>query len=69
MILSLLSLYSLQRRRERYCLMYAWKIIEDFVPNLSKPIVCTNFERRGRYCVVSHVNIGISGILTYNSFR
>ena len=31
--LSLLRLYSLQRRRERYCIIYVWKIIEDFVPN------------------------------------
>ena len=26
-------------------------------------------ERRGRYCVVIHVNIGISGALAYNSYR
>ena len=32
--LSLLRLYSLQRRRERYCIIYVWKIIEDLVPNL-----------------------------------
>ena len=67
--LSLLRLYSLQRRRERYCIIYVWKIIEDLVPNFSKPIVCTHSERRGRYCVVSHVNIGRSGTLAYNSFR
>ena len=67
--LSLLRLYSLQRRRERYCIIYVWKIIEDLVPNFSKPIVCTQSERRGRYCVVSHVNIGRSGTLAYNSFR
>ena len=68
-ILSLLRLYSLQRRQERYCIIYVWKIIEDLVPNFSKPIVCTHSERRGRYCVVSHVNIGRSGTLSYNSFR
>ena len=67
--LSLLRLYSLQRRRERYCIIYVWKIIEDLVPNFSKPIVYTHSERRGRYCVVSHVNIGRSGTLAYNSFR
>ena len=43
--------------------------IEDLVPNVSKPIVCTHSERRGRYCVVSHVNIGRSGTPAYNSFR
>ena len=61
--LSLLRLYSLQRRRERNCIIYVWKIIEGLVPNFSKPIVCTHSERRGRYCVVSHVNIGRSGTL------
>ena len=54
---------------ERYCIIYVWKIIEGLVPNFSKPIVCTHSERRGRYCVVSHVNIGRSGTLAYNSFR
>ena len=48
--LSLLRLYSLQRRRERYCIIYAWKIIEEVVPNFSKPIVCTHSECRRRYC-------------------
>ena len=37
--LSLLRLYSLQRRRERYCIIYVWKIIEDLVPKFSKPIL------------------------------
>ena len=32
-------------------------------------IVCTHSECRRRYCVVSHVNIGRSGTLAYNSFR
>ena len=54
---SLLRLYSLQRRRECYCIIYVWKIIVDLVTNFSKPIVCTHSEHRGRYCVVSHVNI------------
>ena len=65
--LSLLRLYSLQRRRERYCIIYVWKIIKDLIPNFSKPIVCTHSERRGRYCVVSYVNIGRSGTFAYNS--
>ena len=29
-----LNLYSLQRRRERYIIMYTWKIIYDLVPNI-----------------------------------
>ena len=39
--LKALSLYSLKRRRERYCIIrvYTWKIIEGLVPNLdSEPI-------------------------------
>ena len=67
--LSPLRLYSLQRRSERYCIIYVRKIIEDLVPNFPKPIVCTHPDCRGRYCVVSHVNIDRSGTLAYNSFR
>ena len=44
-------------------------LFAGLVPNFSKPIVCTHSERRGRYCVVSHVNIGRSGTLAYNSVR
>ena len=35
-----------------------------------KPLVCTNSERRGRYCVVFHRKhwFGRSGTLAYNSF-
>ena len=28
------GLYSLQRKRERYCIIYNWKIIEGLAPNL-----------------------------------
>ena len=64
-----LKLYSLQRRRERYCIIYVWKIIEELVHNFSKPIVCSYSERRGRSCIISHVNLGRLGSLAYNSFR
>ena len=67
--LKLLNLYSVQRRRDRYQIIYLWKIIEELVPNLSTPITCTYSERRGRSCVVSHVNMGRLGTLSYNSFR
>ena len=63
-----LKLYSLQRRRERYCIIHVWTIIEGLVPNFSKPIVCSYSERRGRSCIVSHVNLGRLGSLAYNSF-
>ena len=64
-----LKFYSLQRRRERYCIIYVWKIIEGLVPNFSKPIVCSYSERRGRSCIISHVNLGRLGSLAYNSYR
>ena len=64
-----LGLYSLQRRRERYCIIYIWKIIESLATNFSNPITSTLFGRRGRSCVISHVNVGCVGTLAYNSFR
>ena len=64
-----LNLYSLQRRRERYRIIYVWKIIEGLVPNLSNPITCSLSDRRGRYCTASHVNRGHQGTLAHNSFR
>ena len=32
-------------------------------------IVCSYSERRGRSCIISHVNLGRLGSLAYNSFR
>ena len=34
----MLKLYSLQRRRDRYTIIYVWKILESIVPNLNIPI-------------------------------
>ena len=51
--LSILRLYSLQRRRERYIIIYVWKIIEGLVPNFG---INTSVNlRTGRFCVVPHV--------------
>ena len=45
-----LGLYSLQRRRERYTIMYIWKILEGVVPNVGMQV---NYHpRRGRLCFV-----------------
>ena len=41
-----LKLHSLQRRCERYCIIYVWNIIEGLVPNFSNPIVCSYSQRR-----------------------
>ena len=45
-------LYSLERRRERYRVIYLWKILEGIVPNLSTngEIHAINNERQGRKC-------------------
>ena len=67
--LQALRLYSLQRRRERYCIILIWKIIESKARNLSDPILCNFSDRRGRSCVISHVNTGRQGTLAYNSFH
>ena len=59
------KLYSLQRRRERYCIILIWKIIENKSQNLSDPILCNFSNRRGRSCVISHVDMGRLGTLAY----
>ena len=64
-----LRLYSLLRRREMYCIIYIWKIVEDLVPNFSSPITSTFSERRCRSCVIFHVNVCSVGTLAYNHFR
>jgi hypothetical protein len=58
--LQALSVYSLERRRERYLIMYVWRIMEAQVPNVCDPekggIHTKWHERRGRYCVVPTVS-------------
>ena len=61
--------YSVQRRFERYTIIYIWKILESMVPNLSQPIPYHFFDRRGRLCYSDHVSSGRIGTLSYNSFR
>ena len=58
-----LKLYSLQRSRERYGIIYVWKIVEGFVPNLSDAITCSFSDRRGRTCVVCYTGTGRFGQL------
>ena len=67
--LTVLKLYSLQRRRERYIIIYVWKILEGLVPNLFSPICTKTLDRRGRTCISSHISVGRLGTLEYNSFR
>ena len=44
--LKFLNLYSVQKNRDRYKIIYLWKIIETVVLNLTVPIVCTHSERK-----------------------
>ena len=52
--LSHLELYSLERRRERYIILYIWKIINGLVPNFKQEfaIKTTDSGRRGTICVI-----------------
>ena len=63
-----LKINSLQRRRERYIIIYVCKILENLVPNLVKPLPFYVSYRRGRLCSVSHVRLGHTGTLAYSSF-
>ena len=72
--LEYLKLYSLERRRERYTIIYTWKILENKVINLeNQPIMPkTNGEaRNGRTCKIpqirSHQGIALS--LQENTFK
>ena len=64
-----LKLYSLQRRRDRYIIIYMWKIVEKVVPNLNTPITWKLSERRGRLCDVLSVVPGAVGTKCYHSFK
>ena len=56
-----LSMYSLERRRERYTIIYIWRIMEGQVPNVSHSeqagIQYVWHPRRGRNCIVPTVNL------------
>ena len=67
--LTVSKLYSLQRRREIYIIIYVWNILEGLVPNLFPPICTKTSDRGGRACISSHINVGRLGALEYNSFR
>lgn len=58
--LSALSLCSLERRRERYIIMYVWRILEGLTPNFNRPdaggIKSLHNDRRGRTCNVPAVS-------------
>lgn len=62
-LLSTFRLYSLERRRERYMVIYIWKILEGLVPNYSNNkekggISGYKNDRLGRKCTVPIVKKG-----------
>ena len=67
--LTVLKFYSPQRRRERYIIIYVWKILECQVPNFSPAIRYRTSDRSGRACITSHVGVRRLRTLAYNSFR
>ena len=59
-----LNLYSLERRRERYIILYTFKIIQNLVPNFAanRFQISTSFsERRGRSCKIPSLNTSARG--------
>ena len=55
--LTRLKLYSLERRRERYQIIYTWRIIDGQVPNFDcTPIQSYKNPRRGRECRVPTIS-------------
>lgn len=68
-ILKSVGLYSLQRRRERYRIIYIWCIFEGFVPN-PKPqqIVARIHPRHGRSCNIPVVKQSSYQSQVYSSF-
>ena len=54
-----LHLYSLERRRERYRIIYVWKMLEEIVPNLTTEenrIKSVSTLRNGRQCVIPPIS-------------
>ena len=68
-ILKLVGLYSIQRRHERYRIIYLWCILEGLVPN-PKPhqIIEKVHPRLGRTCAVPIVKAGPYQQIVFSSF-
>ena len=68
-ILNCLNMYSLQRRRERYIVIYVWKILENIVPNVSslehRKISAHYTNRFGRKCKIPNVRGSSRSITLY----
>ena len=65
--LRVLGLYSLERRREWYLLIYVFKIIQGFTPNFEIDKFRLRVQlspRRGRMCIVPSINARSLGSVT-----
>ena len=68
-ILKMLGLYSLQRRRERYRIIYIWSILEGLVPNPKPEQIYSKFNPRlGRTCFIPTIKPGCYQNLIRSSF-
>ena len=63
------NLYSLQRRRERYRVIYTWSILEKIVPNFNDGIVSRDNPRIGRTCFIPAVKNSRFQSIRYASFK
>ena len=66
--LKYLDLYSLERRRERYIIIYVWKVIEGLAPNIdcNNRIETRQNARFGRQCI-DRTNIRRTRCFDYSS--
>ena len=59
-----LDLYSLERRRERYCILYVYKILAGLTPNFEENrfrVKTTLSERRGLHCQIPNLARNVTG--------
>ena len=57
--LCVINIYSLKRRRDRYFVVYVWKIVNKLVPNIddnNEGITVFNNVRRGKLCAIPPVS-------------
>ena len=56
--LKMLKMISLQRRQERYRIIYIWKILEGLAPNCAIQSAQSDDKRLGRKCKVQNIKMG-----------
>ena len=65
----LLIIFDVIRDIIQWAYLFIRTPLENKSQNLSDPILCNFSDRRGRSCVIFHVDTGRLGTLAYNSFR